>query len=58
ALVGLSPLAGVFYWQKVGRLEEVAFKVENKSQQTELTVKAHRDELRQLQDSLTFLERQ
>jgi hypothetical protein len=32
--------------------------VESKSQQTELTVKAHRDELRQLQDSLTFLERQ
>lgn len=56
--MGLSPLAGVFYWQKVGRLEEVAFKVESKSQQTELTVKAHRDELRQLQDSLTFLERQ
>lgn len=58
ALVALSPLAGVFYSQKVGRLEEVAFKVESKSQQTELTVKAHRDELRQLQDSLTFLERQ
>jgi hypothetical protein len=55
ALTLLSPVAGVFYWQKAGRLEEVAFKVATKLDRTELTVKAHRDELRQLQDSLTFL---
>lgn len=54
----LSPVAGIFYWKKAGRLEDVAFKVEAKPEKTELTVKAHRDELRQLQESLTFLERQ
>jgi hypothetical protein len=58
ALTLLSPVAGGFYWRQAGRLENVAFKVETKGDKTQLTVKAHRDELRQLQDTLTFLERQ
>jgi hypothetical protein len=57
-LILLSLGAGLFYWKKAGRLEDVAFKVDNQEGKTRLTVKANRDELRQLQDTLTFLERQ
>jgi Cofactor assembly of complex C subunit B len=57
-LILLSPGAGIFYWKKAGRWEDVAFKVDNQAEKTRLTVKANRDELRQLQDTLTFLERQ
>ncbi|MEH1792268.1 cofactor assembly of complex C subunit B [Nostoc sp.] len=56
ALVLLSPLSGLFYWKKSGRLEKVSLKVETtKSEQTsssKITVVAHRDELSELQRTL------
>lgn len=57
ALVLLSPLAGVFYWQRAGRPEQVSLKVENLTAETShprsrLTVIAHRDEVAELQRSL------
>ncbi len=59
-LVLLAPLAGLFYWQRAGRPEQVQLKVEpfplSNSQvsgtQTRLTVTAHRDELATLQRTL------
>ncbi|MBD1912612.1 MULTISPECIES: cofactor assembly of complex C subunit B [unclassified Leptolyngbya] len=55
----LAPVAGVFYWKQAGRRERVALQVE--AVQTDasslvnvLTVKAHRDELIQLQRSLNL----
>ena len=53
AMVLLSPLSGLFYWKKSGRIEKVSLKVETiKSEQTsssKITVVAHRDELNELQ---------
>jgi len=53
AMVLLSPLSGLFYWKKSGRIEKVSLKVETiKSEQTsssKITVVAHRDELSELQ---------
>lgn len=56
-LVLLSPGAGVFYWQRAARLEQVSLKVEaSKSEkpqsQSQITVIAHRDELLELQRAL------
>ena len=53
-LVLLSPAAGVFYWQKAARPEQVSLKVEmhGEQSQSQVTVIAHRDELIQLQQSL------
>lgn len=56
-LVLLSPLAGIFYWKKAGRSEQVSLKLETpKSEKAErhsqITVVAHRDELIELQRSL------
>jgi hypothetical protein len=58
-LVIFSPIAGVFYWKKAGRSEQVSLKIEalstpteNTGQQTLITVTAHRDELAQLKQSL------
>lgn len=56
-LVLLSPLAGVFYWQKAGRVERVSFQMElsgskNLTSTSAITVVAHRDELAELQQSL------
>jgi hypothetical protein len=56
-LVLLSPAAGVFYWEKAGRSEQVSLKVEavptqEMATQTLITVTAHRDELRELQQAL------
>ncbi|MCL1465340.1 cofactor assembly of complex C subunit B [Argonema galeatum] len=54
----LSPLAGVFYWQKAGRQEQVSLKFEDVlSQETQvvqsaIAVTAHRDELAALQQAL------
>ncbi|BBD67831.1 hypothetical protein NIES4072_48700 [Nostoc commune NIES-4072] len=52
-MVLLSPLSGLFYWKKSGRLEKVSLKVETtQSEQTsssKITVVAHRDELGELQ---------
>ena len=56
-LVLLSPAAGVFYWKKAARIEQVWLKVEaSKSEKlkspSQITVIAHRDELIELQRSL------
>ena len=56
AMLLLSPLSGLFYWKKSGRLEKVSLKVETtQSEQTfssKITVIAHRDELSELQRTL------
>lgn len=54
----LSPVAGVFYWKKAGRVEQVSIKLNSspssatEAGQSLITVKAHRDELIQLQQAL------
>ena len=53
----LAPAAGIFYWQKAGRTEQVLLKIETLNEETTegkslLTVTAHRDELRQIQQQL------
>ena len=58
-LLLLAPAAGIFYWRKAGRLEQVFLKVEplpspDEGEQTIITVTAHRDELIQLQQALPF----
>ena len=53
-LVILSPLAGVFYWRKAGRWEEILLKVVSRQgSQNLVSVTAHRDELIQLQENLS-----
>ncbi|AFZ00800.1 cofactor assembly of complex C subunit B [Calothrix sp. PCC 6303] len=59
AIVLLSPLSGIFYWKKAGRLEKVSLlvkptKEENSNPLSRITVVAHRDELAQLQSSLSL----
>ncbi|BAY60563.1 hypothetical protein NIES22_06220 [Calothrix brevissima NIES-22] len=55
-LLLLSPMSGIFYWKKAGRLEKVSLKLEsNPNQQqssSKITVIAHRDELTELQKAL------
>lgn len=56
-LVLLAPIAGVFYWKKAGRIEQVFLKVEalptqDTIPQNLITVTAHRDELQELQQAL------
>lgn len=55
-IVLLSPLSGIFYWKKAGRLEKVLLKLEatpNKQHSSShVTVIAHRDELIELQKAL------
>lgn len=58
-LVLLSPLAGVFYWQKAERPERVSIQLEwmvNDGQKTEsaIAVTGHRDELAVLQRTLNL----
>ncbi|WP_017318580.1 cofactor assembly of complex C subunit B [Mastigocladopsis repens] len=52
----LSPLSGVFYWTKAGKLEKVSLKVEatqsNQHSPSKITVTAHRDELIELRRAL------
>jgi len=56
----LSPLAGLFYWQKAGRTEQVSLKLEDSPRegteqaQSLITVTAHRDELAALQQALNL----
>lgn len=57
ALVLLAPVAGVFYWKKAGRSEQVLLTVEavpmpNTGSQSLLTVTAHRDEVQELKHAL------
>jgi hypothetical protein len=59
ALVLLSPLTGLFYWQKAGRSEQVALKLERvalegSSTLSLITVRAHRDELAAMQKALSL----
>lgn len=59
ALVLLSPLAGVFYWRGAARLERVALAVDSSDAVTDqaksiVTITAHRDELEELQRSLSL----
>ncbi|MBW4637706.1 MAG: cofactor assembly of complex C subunit B [Gloeocapsa sp. UFS-A4-WI-NPMV-4B04] len=55
-LVLLSPAAGVFYWKKAGRKEQVSLKMEATKSESQshskITVIAHRDELAELQRAL------
>lgn len=56
-LVLLAPGAGVFYWKKAGRNEQVSLKVETLPEkeagmQSLITVTAHRDELLEMQKAL------
>jgi len=56
-LVLIAPAAGVFYWKKAGRSEQVSLKVEvvptqDPTGQSLITVTAHRDELFELQKAL------
>lgn len=53
----LAPAAGIFYWQKAGRREQVSLKLEKLADsppQSLITVRAHRDELAALQQTLPF----
>ncbi|MGI0479835.1 cofactor assembly of complex C subunit B [Geminocystis sp. CENA526] len=55
-LLILSPLAGFFYWKGAKRIEKVAFRLDenNQSNDTIITIQAHRDELIQLQTNFPF----
>lgn len=54
----LAPAAGVFYWKKAERVEQVELQVTQTplEQKSQITVTAHRDELIQLQQALPLLE--
>lgn len=59
SLVLIAPIAGLFYWQKAGRAEQVSLRVEtlagdNASVQHLITVTAHRDELAELRRALAL----
>ena len=59
-LVLLSPLAGLFYWRKSSRPEQVSFKVESSGLSqgdlvSKLVVKGHRDELAALKNALSLV---
>lgn len=60
ALMLIAPVAGLFYWRKAGRQEQVLLQVEpfqdqqGGTQHSLLTVTAHRDELAELQRSLSL----
>ncbi|MFN5240432.1 MAG: cofactor assembly of complex C subunit B [Aphanizomenon sp.] len=51
-----SPLSGILYWKKSGRIEKVSLKMENipsgHNSSSIITVTAHRDELAELQRAL------
>jgi len=53
-IVLLSPLSGIFYWNKAGRVEDVLLKVESSDSEkyTTITVTAHRDEIISLEEAL------
>lgn len=51
----LAPAAGGYYWQKAGRIERVSVQIEPAPEGgngSRITVTAHRDEIRQLQQQL------
>ena len=52
-----APAAGIFYWQKAGRPEQVSFKLETLPNANSLiTIAAHRDELASLRQALGLRE--
>ncbi len=58
-LILLSPLAGIFYWQRAGRSEQVLLKLEGmipseKQPQSVISIQAHRDELASLKQALNL----
>ena len=57
-LLLFAPIAGIFYWQKAGRLEKVMLSVEPNMTLSEhkniIKLTGHRDELKQLQQTLSF----
>lgn len=55
-LVLASPVAGIFYWKKAGRTEQVALKLETTSgNEVAIWVKAHRDEILELRRAIPFM---
>ena len=53
-LVLLAPVAGVFYWRKAGRWEEILLRVIPQTDKPNLiSITAHRDELIQLEENLS-----
>ncbi|MDJ0658613.1 MAG: cofactor assembly of complex C subunit B [Crocosphaera sp.] len=55
----LSPLAGLFYWQKAGRMETVSLSLESLTTESSqegslLTLTAHRDEVIQLRQKFAL----
>ncbi|MDJ0593748.1 MAG: cofactor assembly of complex C subunit B [Pleurocapsa sp. MO_226.B13] len=53
-LVLLAPIAGVFYWRKAGRWEQILLQVVSQTDSPNLVeVTAHRDELIQLEENLS-----
>ena len=53
-LILIAPLAGVFYWRKASRWEEILLQVISRKDSPNLVgVTAHRDELIQLQENLS-----
>jgi hypothetical protein len=58
-IVLLSPLSGLFYWKKAGRVEQVVLDMKKANQNepnslNQMTVTAHRDELIELQKALNL----
>ncbi len=53
-IVLLSPISGIFYWNKAGRVENVSMALEatDSEQNTKITVTAHRDEIISLEEAL------
>jgi hypothetical protein len=53
-IILLSPLSGIFYWNKAGRVENVSLTVENtdSEQSSKITITAHRDEIISLEGAL------
>ena len=55
-IILFSPLSGLLYWKKSGRLEKVSLQIENirngQNFSSVITVTAHRDELAELQRAL------
>ncbi|MEO1591443.1 MAG: cofactor assembly of complex C subunit B [Cyanobacteria bacterium J06632_22] len=60
-LLAIAPLAALFYWQRAGREESVAFKVTSlpdDPNQASLSFKAHRDEIIQMAANLPLVQQE
>lgn len=61
-LLLLAPLAGVFYWRRAARVEQVDFKIRPVTDRedflSQLTIRAHRDELIQLRQNVPLKEKE